>query len=502
MVPPRLPAGDYELTLRSRQPDGKQATSKQSVVVALAEVESSPGAVRSRAEVPFNVPETVVDKPFRAGSGRWVSSSAPVLPASVANCEAAGHCRFTTAARRLPPPPVRRRLTVHRGRAQDGDHGRIPWRQPLAHQPGHLRRGHAIRSRLQSEPEPNPKSRSYLSRPDLCPSDESALKSGGNSSACTRDGCARSLLALDHCAARHRHSDLPSLVAGRGAPRKADAPFEPRPAPENRVRNCPVLRTGPGSRCSTKQKRGRKTALQTRRTEETMNIDRRQLDLAGACHWTAGRRCPAFAASADEDAVAKNVEAFRAAQVAANAKALAALCAAELSYSHSDGRVEDKATFIANATNGKSKFLSLDYQDPKIRVVGPAAIVRFHWVSESRGRRRWQEKLHQSPHPDELAKAGRGLEAAVAGGNQALIVRLAMQLAQLPAQKRRAPAQRALGPILTTTLSRNGGAMRDYAAIVELAIGEASGRRARPRARCETAGLPARLKRWVAAKSR
>src|SRR5713226_6066778 len=59
MVPPRPPNGDYELTLRSRQPDGKQATSKQSVVVALAEVESSSGAVRSRAEVPFNVPETV-----------------------------------------------------------------------------------------------------------------------------------------------------------------------------------------------------------------------------------------------------------------------------------------------------------------------------------------------------------------------------------------------------------------------------------------------------------
>jgi nucleoid-associated protein YgaU len=52
MVPPRLPPGDYELTLRSRQPDGKQATSKQSVVVALAEVESSSGAVRSRAAVP------------------------------------------------------------------------------------------------------------------------------------------------------------------------------------------------------------------------------------------------------------------------------------------------------------------------------------------------------------------------------------------------------------------------------------------------------------------
>jgi uncharacterized protein len=35
MVPPRLPLGDYELTLRSRQPDGKEATSKQSVVVTL-----------------------------------------------------------------------------------------------------------------------------------------------------------------------------------------------------------------------------------------------------------------------------------------------------------------------------------------------------------------------------------------------------------------------------------------------------------------------------------
>jgi hypothetical protein len=35
MVPPRLPPGDYELTLRSTQPDGKQATSLQSVAVSL-----------------------------------------------------------------------------------------------------------------------------------------------------------------------------------------------------------------------------------------------------------------------------------------------------------------------------------------------------------------------------------------------------------------------------------------------------------------------------------
>src|SRR5712675_1593555 len=35
MVPPRLPSGTYDLTLRSKQPDGKQATSSQTVAVAL-----------------------------------------------------------------------------------------------------------------------------------------------------------------------------------------------------------------------------------------------------------------------------------------------------------------------------------------------------------------------------------------------------------------------------------------------------------------------------------
>ena len=114
-----------------------------------------------------------------------------------------------------------------------------------------------------------------------------------------------------------------------------------------------------------------------------MKIDRRRLAALPALAIGPLGAVPALAASADEEAVAKKVEAFRAAQVAADAKTLDALCAPELSYSHSDARIEDKATFIANATSGKSKFLSLAYEDPKIRVVGDAAIVRFHWVGES-----------------------------------------------------------------------------------------------------------------------
>ena len=91
----------------------------------------------------------------------------------------------------------------------------------------------------------------------------------------------------------------------------------------------------------------------------------------------------AFALSAEEEAVAKRVEAFRTAQIAQDAKALDELSAPELSYSHSDARVEDKATFIKNATSGRSRSLSLQYKDPTIRVVGDVAIVRFHWIAES-----------------------------------------------------------------------------------------------------------------------
>src|ERR1700761_2077662 len=112
-----------------------------------------------------------------------------------------------------------------------------------------------------------------------------------------------------------------------------------------------------------------------------MNINRRELALPVLAIGLLAA-VPAFA-GADEDAVAKKVEAFRAAQAAEDAKALEGLCAPELSYSHSDGHIEDKATFIKNATSGTTKMLSLAYKDPWIRVVGDAAIVRFHWLGES-----------------------------------------------------------------------------------------------------------------------
>ncbi len=113
-----------------------------------------------------------------------------------------------------------------------------------------------------------------------------------------------------------------------------------------------------------------------------MKIDRRHLTLPALALGLLAA-LPAIAGTADEDAVAKQLEAFRAAQAAKDAKALEALTAPELSYSHSNGQVEDKPTFVKNAISPTSRWLSLEYKDPMIRVVGDLAIVRFHWLGES-----------------------------------------------------------------------------------------------------------------------
>ena len=111
-----------------------------------------------------------------------------------------------------------------------------------------------------------------------------------------------------------------------------------------------------------------------------MIIDRRGLMLPVLAAGLLGA-LPAFA-GADEDTIAKNLEAFRAAQAVGNAEVLAAICAEELSYSHSSGKIDTKASLAAGVANADYKWTSLEYKDPTIRVVGPAAIVRFNFVGE------------------------------------------------------------------------------------------------------------------------
>ena len=114
-----------------------------------------------------------------------------------------------------------------------------------------------------------------------------------------------------------------------------------------------------------------------------MNIDRRNLALpvlfAGLM---AALPSDSQAATAEEAAVQKRVEAFRDAQRAKDAKALTAMTMQELSYSHSDAHIEDRATFVTNATSTKSKVISIEYKDIWVKTIGDVALVRFHWMSE------------------------------------------------------------------------------------------------------------------------
>ena len=111
-----------------------------------------------------------------------------------------------------------------------------------------------------------------------------------------------------------------------------------------------------------------------------MDIDRRGLILPALALGLLGT-VPAFA-GADEDAVLKNVEAFRAAQAAGNAEALVALLAEELSYSHSNAKIDTKASLLDGVAKANYKWTSLEYKNPTVRIVGPAAIVRFNFVGE------------------------------------------------------------------------------------------------------------------------
>ena len=111
-----------------------------------------------------------------------------------------------------------------------------------------------------------------------------------------------------------------------------------------------------------------------------MTVTRRELALS-ALALPLLAALPAFA-GADEDAILKNLEAFRAAQVAGNTEVLATLCMDELSYSHSNAHIDTKASLLDAIAKAKYKWMPLEYKDPTVRVVGTAAIARFNFVGE------------------------------------------------------------------------------------------------------------------------
>ena len=115
-----------------------------------------------------------------------------------------------------------------------------------------------------------------------------------------------------------------------------------------------------------------------------MNLTRRDLAAAGVFALsTTTLILPAMAATDDEEAVKQAVEALRKAMLTQDKAKLETLTAEQLSYSHSDARLEDKAKFINAIMTRKAVFKSLDFPDLTVAIVGNNAIVRHLWVSES-----------------------------------------------------------------------------------------------------------------------
>lgn len=80
-----------------------------------------------------------------------------------------------------------------------------------------------------------------------------------------------------------------------------------------------------------------------------------------------------FAAS-PEDGVREAAAAWRKAVIAKDEAALHRLCAGDLTYTHANGRTQDKAEYIA-AVVKTGRYESFAEEDTKIRVYGNAAIL-------------------------------------------------------------------------------------------------------------------------------
>lgn len=96
---------------------------------------------------------------------------------------------------------------------------------------------------------------------------------------------------------------------------------------------------------------------------------------------------PAFmrvagAQNSDTAAVEQAVEALRRLMLQPNAAALEALLADQLSYGHSDGRVQNRTEFVDSLMTGASKFNAIALSDQTISVVDDIAVVRHVFAAD------------------------------------------------------------------------------------------------------------------------
>ncbi len=118
-----------------------------------------------------------------------------------------------------------------------------------------------------------------------------------------------------------------------------------------------------------------------------MDLSRRELAVASAAALAVpGLLLSGFSgaeAAAEEAAIAENVEVLRKAILEADKGKLDQVASAQISYGHSDGRVQTKEQFINGVMTRKQVVKSLAFPELKVAVVGNAAIARHIYLAES-----------------------------------------------------------------------------------------------------------------------
>lgn len=85
-----------------------------------------------------------------------------------------------------------------------------------------------------------------------------------------------------------------------------------------------------------------------------------------------------------ETEVAARVETLRQAMIDGDGAKLKELSSPALSYGHSSGKIQDQAAFVEKIANGESDFVTIEFQNQTIEIVGDAAIVRHNLVAHTK----------------------------------------------------------------------------------------------------------------------
>ena len=87
--------------------------------------------------------------------------------------------------------------------------------------------------------------------------------------------------------------------------------------------------------------------------------------------------CAKSQSNNDEQMIFDAVDRLRLAMVSGDELTLNKLTAAGLSYGHSSGKIEDKASFVSSIVSGKSDFVSIELKDQTVKILNKTALVRY-----------------------------------------------------------------------------------------------------------------------------